>query len=426
MGDNSYGIPKALVDHVEPGGAPAPVRSTQGQNDTSELPAFRPTVGIDNADVSLSVIHEGNVDASALDALERSGNGTLAAAGYFVAGRYEEERKHNNAARTYFERALGFSPDNASILTHYAAILIQAGAYYEAASAADRAVRLVPNSPDALAILGYAQFASDHSDQAVQSWQRSLALRPDPMVQRYLDKARRELAAEASFSQRETGHFTLRYEGKQTGDDFRRELLENLEEDYRQLVRDLDVTPHASIPVILYSEQAFFDVTQAPGWTGALNDGKLRIPIRGLSSVTPELSHVLKHELAHSFINRLSRGRCPQWLHEGIAQLLEPRTSANFGRRLGRAFNTQHAIPFNSLEGGFVGFSAMEANLAYSESLAAAEYLNDTYGMSDLRRILERIGEGSSAEAALRSTIHTDYGHLETEVGKFLQNKYGE
>ena len=73
-----------------------------------------------------------------------------------------------------------------------------------------------------------------------------------------------------------------------------------------------------------------------------------------------------------------------------------------------------------------MGFSAMEANLAYSESLAAAEYLNDTYGMSDLRRILERIGEGSSAEAALRSTIHTDYGHLETEVGKFLQNKYGE
>jgi hypothetical protein len=46
--------------------------------------------------------------------------------------------------------------------------------------------------------------------------------------------------------------------------------------------------------------------------------------------------------------------------------------------------------------------------------------------MSDLRRILERIGDGSSTEAALRATIHTDYGHLEGEVGKFLQNKYGE
>jgi hypothetical protein len=93
---------------------------------------------------------------------------------------------------------------------------------------------------------------------------------------------------------------------------------------------------------------------------------------------------------------------------------------------LGRAFISQHAIPFNALESGFIGFSASEANLAYSESLAAVEYLNDTYGMSDLRRILERIGDGSSTEAALRATIHTDYGHLEGEVGKFLQNKYGE
>ena len=75
----------------------------------------------------------------------------------------------------------------------------------------------------------------------------------------------------------------------------------------------------------LYTGQAFFDVTQAPSWTGAVNDGKLRIPIEGVGSITPELAHVLKHELAHSFINQISAGRCPQWLHEGIAQALEPK-----------------------------------------------------------------------------------------------------
>jgi hypothetical protein len=53
------------------------------------------------------------------------------------------------------------------------------------------------------------------------------------------------------------------------------------------------------------------------------------------------------------------------------------------------------------------------------------QYITDTYGMSDVRRILERIGEGSSAEAALRATIHSDYGQLEEEVGKYLASKYG-
>ena len=89
-------------------------------------------------------------------------------------------------------------------------------------------------------------------------------------------------------------------------------------------------------------------------------------------------------------------------------------------------FQEQHEIPFNALEGSFMRFSPMEAVLAYDESLAAAEYINDTYGMSDLRRVLERLAEGSSTEAALRSTIHSDYGQLETEVGKYLISRYGE
>jgi len=71
-------------------------------------------------------------------------------------------------------------------------------------------------------------------------------------------------------------------------------------------------------------------------------------------------------------------------------------------------------------------FSTIEAVLAYDESLAAAEYIKDTYGLSDLQRILERIGQGSSTEAALRATIHSNYGELDSEVGKYLKNRYGD
>ena len=70
-------------------------------------------------------------------------------------------------------------------------------------------------------------------------------------------------------------------------------------------------------------------------------------------------------------------------------------------------------------------FSGPEATLAYDESLAAVQYINDTYGMSDLQRILERLGEGSSTESALRATIHSDYRQLDEEVGKYLISKYG-
>ena len=71
-------------------------------------------------------------------------------------------------------------------------------------------------------------------------------------------------------------------------------------------------------------------------------------------------------------------------------------------------------------------FSPAEAVLAYDESLAAVQYISDTYGMSDLRRIMEKLAEGSSTEAALRSVIRSDYGQMEAEVGKYLNSRYGE
>ena len=275
-------------------------------------------------------------------------------------------------------------------------------------------------------MLGYAQFASDHTKEAIVSWKRSLELRPDSKVQQFLSKAQREQNAESEFSQGESVHFTLHYEGHQTSETLRAQILQVLEADYDDLVRDLGNPPRDNILVTLYTEQAFFDVTHAPTWSGAMNDGKLRIPISGLSSVTPELAHVLKHELAHSFITQLSGGRCPPWLHEGIAQLLEPRSLGGAGRQLAQLFKAQHNIPLNVLEGSFLQFSGAQASVAYAESLAAVSYINDSYGMSDVQRILQRISQGSSTEASLRATIHSDYGQLESDLTRYLTDKYGE
>jgi len=63
--------------------------------------------------------------------------------------------------------------------------------------------------------------------------------------------------------------------------------------------------------------------------------------------------------------------------------------------------------------------------VAYAEGLAAAEYIRDTYGISDVQRILQRIGDGASTESALRTTIHAGYGDLEEEVNLYLKDRFG-
>ena len=429
VGDDSYKISKSSVESIEAGGLPPAYASSAagGQGAAKDLPTFVPQDSLaGHEDLITKVIREGKVDPDALTALESEGKPELSATAYFLAGKHEFEHGNLPQARRHFETALRFRPDHSTILNYYAMALVRSGNAAAALPYAERSVRANPDSPDAQTVLGYVQFSCDRTKEAIRSWKRSLELRPDPVVEQYLAKATREATTEADFAQRESSHFTLRYEGKQTSEQLRRELIATLEAEYDDLVRQLGVAPRASIPVILYTEQAFFDVTHAPSWSGAVNDGKLRIPVSGLTGMTSDLARVLKHELAHSFVNQASGGRCPTWLNEGIAQAVEPKSLSSQGRRLGQMLRAQQAIPYNVLEGSFMRFSSMEAVVAYAESLAAVEYINETYGMSDVERILERIGQGSAPEAALRATIHSDYGQMESEVGKFLGSKYGE
>ena len=427
IGDDTYGIPKSSVERIEAGGMPASAGSTGPNKSVGDLPAFTPADSLGNAgDLPKTIIKDGKIDPEALSKLEGKGNAELSATADFIAGKFEFDHGNIDQARRYFESALRYQPENSTVLVYYAALLVRTGNPSQALSYAQRAVSASPNSPDAYTVLGYAQQASDRTRDAVASWKHSLELRPDPAVQQYLAKAQREQNAETDFAQRESSHFVLHYEGKQTSETFREQILTALESDYDDLASNLGTPPRDNILVTLYTEQAFFDVTRAPSWSGALNDGKLRIPISGLNSVTPELARVLKHELAHSFINQISAGRCPPWLHEGIAQLLEPKSLDSDGRQLARLFKAQRNIPLNILEGSFMRFSGAEAYIAYAESLAAVSYINDSYGMGDLQRLLQLLSQGSSTEAALRATVHSDYGQLEADLAKYLTDKYGE
>src|ERR1700693_229730 len=424
-GADSYAIPKSVVDHVDAGGMPR--HATSGTAKVADLPDFTPPNRLANeGDLITRLIKNGKVDPEALAALEGKGNAELSATADFIAGKFEFDHGNIAQSRLYFENALRFQPENSTVLIYYAALLVRTGNASQALYYAQRAARTAPDSADAYTMLGYAQFASDHTKDAISSWKRSLALRPDAKVEQMLATAQREQNVESDFAQGESSHFVLHYEGKQTSEALRAQILAALESDYDDLVRDLGTPPRDNILVTLYTEQAFFDVTRAPSWSGALNDGKLRIPISGLNSLTSGLARVLKHELAHSFINQLSAGRCPIWLHEGIAQLLEPKSLGSDGRQLAQLFKTQRNIPLNALEGSFMNFSGGQAYLAYAESLATVAYINDSYGMGDIQRILQLLNQGSSTEAALRATVHSDYGQLESDLAKYLGDKYGQ
>lgn len=420
IGDNTLTIPKSIVARIEKG---TPLAALRAPSVAIEAPPAHEEMAV-SGDLVARVIRNGAVDTAALKAIEGENVPLQSAAANSIAANFEEKRNNYSAAARYLQEALVFLPDHAVLLENYATILLRLGRTEEALGRALQATRVSPQSADAFMLLGYAYYKNDHNREAVAALKKSVQLRPDERAQELLARVERETRTEADFHQQESSHFTLRYEGTQTPDALRRQILDNLEQNYKDLFNDLGDSPR-NVFVSLYTDEAFFDVTHAAAWTAALNDGKIRIPTSGMTSVTPELAHVLRHELTHSFVNHITHGRAPSWLNEGIAELEEGRTTSEIGPRLASLYASGHQIPLSQLEGEFQGYSPAEASVAYAEGLAAAEYIRNTYGMSDLARLLARLGQGQSVESALRSTIHGGYAELEAEITNYLKKNYG-
>jgi hypothetical protein len=243
-------------------------------------------------------------------------------------------------------------------------------------------------------------------------------------VQAALEKAQRDKQEEENYRENESSHFTLRYSGE-AEPGLAREVLRALETHFAAIESELNYTPPDPIGVILYTQQVFADITRAPGWVGALNDGRIRVPVQGLTQLTPQLSLVLKHELTHSFVRQKTRAAAPTWVQEGLAQWMEGKRSGGNAPVLLQAYDAKQAMSLKELEGPWMQFSNPVAAYAYAWSLANIEYIVQVDGMSDVERILDRIAAGSTTEAAVRDVLHSDYADLMQSTAQYLRKTYG-
>jgi tetratricopeptide (TPR) repeat protein len=282
---------------------------------------------------------------------------------------------------------------------------------------------VAPDNPDVPKLAGWAYYGMNKLEQAVKEWQRALALRPDPEVQAALAKAQRDQQEEENYRENESTHFTLRYSGG-AEPELAREVLHALEAHFSAIESELSYTPPEPIAVILYTQQAFADITQAPGWAGALNDGRIRVPVQGLTQLTPELSRVLKHELTHSFVRQKTHGAAPTWIQEGLAQWMEgKRVGANAAVLL-RVYDSKQSISLGDLEAPWLRMSNETAGYAYAWALANIEFIVQVDGMTDVERILDHLREGMATEAALKTVLRDDYSDLMESTAQYLRKTY--
>src|SRR5712691_6927316 len=434
-------LPKSIVDHIEKGDtATAALPGAGAANLAIAPPAVQPGDWGGGEEIEQSAVHDGAIDRGYIAKLEDAARSGTQRASFSAAIAHHAaawfELSHGDMAHALADArtAVTYAPEEPLMLLSVAYLHLRRSEFKESLDYLERARRIAPNNADVAKLSGWAYYGSNKLDQAVAEWKRALALKPDSEVQRALDKALADKQEEESYKENESSHFKLRYSGA-AEPALARDVLRTLEAHFSAIESELDYTPPDSIGVILYTQDAFTDITKAPAWAGALNDGRIRVPVEGLTAVDQELSRVLKHELTHSFVTQKTRSACmagkncasraPTWIQEGLAQWMEGKRSGENAAALLQIYGDEHAISLGRLEGSWIGMSGDSAQYAYAWALANLEYIVRADGMGDIERILDRIGSGMPTEAALREVLHSDYNDLMHSTAEYLRKTYG-
>jgi tetratricopeptide (TPR) repeat protein len=424
-----FTLPKSIVARIEKDqfAYSSASASHAGAAPPVSAPEIAPVRGYD--DIARLAVHDDSIDFAYIARLEtdaRSGSPAAiekVSAAHYTAAQFLLAKGEVDSAIDHYRQALTFAPDNLALLLNLSVLYLHQSQFTAALDPLERARRVAPNSADVAKLTGWAYYGANKMDLAVEEWHRAEHLHPDPEVERALAKAEKDKAEEESYREGVTAHFALKYSGTATPD-LARGILHALEDDFNDIESQLDYTPPEAIGVILYTDQAFADITRAPSWAGAINDGRIRIPVQGLSSVTSELARVLKHELTHSFITQKTRGRAPTWVQEGVAQWMEGRRSTSSAGALVELAGQGRAPSLQMLEGSWMSLSGSAASFAYAYSLAAVESIIESGGISDVSRLLDRIATGQSMDTALRDALHSDYSDLDQQTITYLRHEY--
>jgi len=428
-------IPMSMVDHIQKSADLAeeqpPQESATPRAKSRQVPLPSPPPEEPSSGTDSRVIKDGAVDEAYLLRLDNEmihnpspENARLIKEGYQQAALFQVRQGDPEGAIQKYQQALKLLPNDLALTLALGYLQVTQSHYLEALDLLLPAADRYPQSADIPMLLGSAYYGMENMDEAIAQWNKALAIADNPHVHEAVAKAERERQISGSYPELRSDHFLLRYAGEQ-GEKLSGEVINSLEGSFQDLVRDLDYSPREVIVALLYPNQAFTDITRSPTWVGALNDGKIRVPVSGLTQVNAELARALKHELTHSFVRQITQGRCPTWFNEGLAQLEEGATTATMGSQLARAIAKGRLPSLPMLEGPFLNMPQDQVALAYAKSLAALEYLRSTFEMVAIRNLLKAMPSQPDFGILLQEELHLSYSEFEQEVANYVMKKYG-
>ena len=316
---------------------------------------------------------------------------------------------HNQQAAEAFASAIAAEPRDPSLYLGAGLAAYLMGHVTEAQQSLEHALDLAPRLTAASMLLGDILYRNNDLAGAARVYEAALRYAPDDKtLADRLDKARHESEVQSNFFQSQGAHFTVLFEGP-SDEELSRKALDVLEAAYYRVGTELLTFPDRNIPVVLYTEQQFKDITRSPDWAAAAYDGRIRVPMRGALTQPEELERVLTHEFTHALVQTIAPRGVPTWLNEGLAVTFEPGGGPWAQEQL---TSSSLRLPMQRLAAGFDRLSGAQARMAYAQSASAVRAMLDLGGAAALVGMLQDVGGGMPFETAFAQRMSMSYAEF--------------
>lgn len=332
---------------------------------------------------------------------------------YTSSGIKALNNKDTSAALEDFQKAYSYTK-NGSTCGNLALIYFMIKDDFNADFYFNEALRMNPKDTISLNYLGEIAWRNENLADAETYWQKSLAIKQDPEIRQKLESLKKEKSASDTYENATSRHFLIKYDGGNADPNLVREINDYLEEVYQQLSSQFETYPNAPFIVVLYPQKEYFNITDAPVWSAGANDGKIKLPVKGMTSLRDDLKDVLMHELTHSFVDYKSAENCPAWLQEGLAQYMEGKRVGQEGAQLLATLIVQNRLStFSNLTSSFAGANASTARILYLQSLAFVEFLTTRYPFYQMNQLLDELAKGARFQDSFESGYLNSLAQME-------------
>ncbi len=296
-----------------------------------------------------------------------------------------------------------------------------------------QSIELDQSNSYAYELLGEIANLNQQLDQAERYYKQAFLINSNPALRAKYEKLMREKTIDKGQQQYEDEHFIIRYRRDESIEGS--EIREYLREAYRTISQELGHYPNYKIPVILYDRDEYQKLMgSVPHWSGALFDGKIRIPVYLSSSKnfqnvydTPELKKLIYHELTHAFILDLSQTKCPIWLNEGLAQYNENKIKPIDLALFAKAVKSKSLLSTDELMYQDISkvTSQEKAMLYYLESFSLVSYILQQRRMYQMKQFLIELGRGTAFLEAFEKSFGRTFKDISANWQQEVDKLYG-